>query len=1391
MNSNLTLTNGQICSPNLTGNELIFIKRPLIIKKPNNANHYNTNIQSQSNTNVNSAIQNRSMISTSNNEQSYGQTAQDNLLTPQQKQANQFQTDQNKARYNKYPRDSSLHSQSQQRKSFVMVTEKNSGVENKEILNGDAPLQYSQVYNVQTHKNIQKQLISQRYLINNVTLSNNVMDANLLIKRPPSASLNQKNKHQITVFQQQQLSFLNSQQQNLSNGLNKKLTTNNIQPAAAVGHQNQVYKGNQFSYKQKQKITSDNRRQDKNENNFNKKEDVPLYFMDNSADSRQVIFYKDNNPSYTQRLLKERNEQQIIVSSKTQSAYQSSRNQNKYLSNSTLRKKDPNFLRESDEHQKQKIFQVNYQSLEKPSILNKTQLTNSYFIDSSIVKSPQMSSQKSQQNLTTSSKQIKTYQLDKLMTNTNHKNQFQQNNLSPYLQPSNVVKHYETNQKNSNSNSPKNSNRFRYLDDSNLHDERDDQSLQLQNSYIEIFSSDLSKFKQTATKFEQHTISEQEQLEKSINSSDSLDSSRKNQQRKHALAVSCVQNNNEQKKNQSAQNQKQKQTKQNKTFEFQKEAKIVNQEPPNKTLSQNQEHRILQLRYKLLEVNEKATARKILVKKKSIAKQKSANLCQLDDKNSSDLEEHQEKIECQQPKITTKSINKQNRITKKASYKKQESNIISSTSQVELTHVKSQKIENEFEAPQQKRKFSENRGTSSKRPPLPLSTNTKKNKKEEGFEEEDDDFPSLSNLSEIENQFDNLEFEDQEDDENQNDQDQNQEKVSSNSIHSSNRDQTGSMTELAIKKEIIMNKPLPVVTLLKSIYEGRPSTIFFEYPDCCFKKREQGNRTYVASPKEVKKWNLTYRMNDCNRPYQCVTKSFEAGGFVETLSNTQWNGYWASNRISFIKKLNSFQKTNHFAGCWNLGRKDQLWMRVSKQKRKFNEDYDFIPRTMLLGQEWDRFNTLLEDNPETLWIVKPVASCCGKGVHVVQKKCNIAKRKRKHYLASEYISNPHLINDTKYDLRIYVLVTSYDPLRIYMFEDGLVRFATEKYNLTQNGHQRQRFMHLTNYSVNKKSENFVKNSDVNDSGQGSKWSLKAWKEYLIQSIGLEAKDLLLKKMEDVIIKTCIAVEPYMNDSSSKTAQHRNNCFELYGFDILIDNTLKPWLLEVNVCPSLSSSSPLDRKIKTSLISDIFNTLGFVPYDKKKLSQEKKFSNRNQKKKKTRYSININKVIKEEQEQEQGNINMLSPRVSQNLNCTNTNFQQNVQNSLTVSTSAISNQTTVTSGFNLNSTAQQTNINLEDKKNFSKNIKDIVDLNENNCFQKLSYDDWEILFESDEEKYRCGDFKRIFPSSDINLVDYYSQFFLFPRYNNIMLWNFLKCNINMLEYICQKSTTTKC
>jgi len=70
-----------------------------------------------------------------------------------------------------------------------------------------------------------------------------------------------------------------------------------------------------------------------------------------------------------------------------------------------------------------------------------------------------------------------------------------------------------------------------------------------------------------------------------------------------------------------------------------------------------------------------------------------------------------------------------------------------------------------------------------------------------------------------------------------------------------------------------------------------------------------------------------------------------------------------------------------------------------------------------------------------------------------------------------YISNPLLVNQHKFDLRIYVLVTSVDPLRIYIYNEGLARFASSPYEMGKN-HVKNLYSHLTNYSINKKSDSF-------------------------------------------------------------------------------------------------------------------------------------------------------------------------------------------------------------------------------------------------------------------------------------------------------------------------------
>ena len=182
-----------------------------------------------------------------------------------------------------------------------------------------------------------------------------------------------------------------------------------------------------------------------------------------------------------------------------------------------------------------------------------------------------------------------------------------------------------------------------------------------------------------------------------------------------------------------------------------------------------------------------------------------------------------------------------------------------------------------------------------------------------------------------------------------------------------------------------------------------------------------------------------------------------------------------------------------------------------------------------------------------------------------------------------------LIDDYKFDLRVYVAITSINPLRVYMYEEGLTRFATVKYN--QSSKKQSRYVHLTNYSLNKFNANFINNTDADVDDQGSKWSLTALRRKMA-AIGID-HDKIFKKIEDIIIKTIISGENVINNATEMFVPYSSNCFELLGFDVLIDDVFEPWLLEVNLSPSLNCDSPLDQKIKSNLIADLFNLAGMI------------------------------------------------------------------------------------------------------------------------------------------------------------------------------------------------------
>jgi len=444
--------------------------------------------------------------------------------------------------------------------------------------------------------------------------------------------------------------------------------------------------------------------------------------------------------------------------------------------------------------------------------------------------------------------------------------------------------------------------------------------------------------------------------------------------------------------------------------------------------------------------------------------------------------------------------------------------------------------------------------------------------------------------------------------------------------HPNPRDSTISQTSIISA----VPKPKRQIMMLPSVFEGRPPVIVFTYTQACLAHQRPMERVILA---DINGPRMYYSHTDAVHEYNAVINSLRQGGLYRLKSeNRRWSVLWSTHPPpELLAAFKPHQRTNHFPGSWHLGRKDLLWRNISRMHRRFGRSYNITPQGYILPKGVQSWESSRLRQPEALWIWKPCSQSCGRGIKVLGAVLSEADNKeigRKRGVVQRYIPNPLLLNGYKFDLRVYVVVLSYEPLKVYINEEGLVRLATEKFSASADTLD-CRTMHLTNYSVNKLSPLFVQNQDVKDSPKASgddngaegteeapeqddgdpfasKWSFKELREHFEQK-ALDW-DSLNVRMKDLVIKTLIAVEPQLCSEWSRalcqeeagwaargsSGAHSATCFEIYGFDVLIDEDLKPWLLEVNICPSLSSGSPLDKRIKTKLVADTLTLVGINP-----------------------------------------------------------------------------------------------------------------------------------------------------------------------------------------------------
>lgn len=395
-----------------------------------------------------------------------------------------------------------------------------------------------------------------------------------------------------------------------------------------------------------------------------------------------------------------------------------------------------------------------------------------------------------------------------------------------------------------------------------------------------------------------------------------------------------------------------------------------------------------------------------------------------------------------------------------------------------------------------------------------------------------------------------------------------------------------------------------------------PRTIYFAPIKEVVKHDAIFNKEYIIDNITItdKKKMISYRGYSNFGP--CGRKPLDNNGLINVLGYKDTNLIWrlirGRERHELLMSLTRYQRFNHFPICWNIHNKSELYMKYHIFSIIYPNDFNYMPETYTfpLNSEQKEFIKNYKYDVNNLWIIKPGLQSGGTGITMLYPNINYTKilETNENGVISKYISNPYLINGLKFDLRIYVLVTGFSPLKVYLYQDGLVRFAGEKYSLSSDN-LKNNYIHLTNYAINKNSKDYKMN-DTPDKEEGNKWTIKTLKKH-IEKEGKNFNELW-DKIKDIVTKIFITYQGKANNIINKYQITNSNLFELFGIDILIDDKLKPWLMEVNINPSLNTDSKLDLVIKTDLMTDLFNIIGIVPYhhtkDKESLDHSPSFNN---------------------------------------------------------------------------------------------------------------------------------------------------------------------------------------
>uniref|UniRef100_A0A3B4BE99 Tubulin--tyrosine ligase n=1 Tax=Periophthalmus magnuspinnatus TaxID=409849 RepID=A0A3B4BE99_9GOBI len=220
------------------------------------------------------------------------------------------------------------------------------------------------------------------------------------------------------------------------------------------------------------------------------------------------------------------------------------------------------------------------------------------------------------------------------------------------------------------------------------------------------------------------------------------------------------------------------------------------------------------------------------------------------------------------------------------------------------------------------------------------------------------------------------------------------------------------------------------------------------------------------------------------------------------------------------------------------------------------------------------YNAKKESGDGTVWIAKSSAGAKGAGIlisHDAAELLEYIDNQGQVHVIQKYLEKPLLLQpgNRKFDIRSWVLVDH--QYNIYLYREGVLRTSSEPYNSEDLGDMTS---HLTNHCIQKEmSQNYGRYEE------GNEIFFSDFRLYLLNSHGVTLESSILPQIKH-IIKSCLScIEPAI---STKHLSYQS--FQLFGFDFMVDETFKVWLIEINGAPACAQSVHTDFIYNTILLA---------------------------------------------------------------------------------------------------------------------------------------------------------------------------------------------------------------